>query len=564
MEQAKRPDHWLQNAADLAMSALLARLDLERGGRPLFWVDFRGVPQASHSYWDYNDIAGRYVDGLVLARALTGRGDNLAAEALLREFLWAQQDPRNGLFYNPEAEGLADAEMDKYRPDALLEAPARHVDLFCQRAPLLAMATLLAAGDESVGPGLERMARGLAAIAERQDDGLRFVSYRWAPVIKPEWYEAKGPPASFLGYRYALLTGLARCAELSADPAVADLALGLARYYLRHGDVPPDGRFRGNTHSGGILPTLVGLARLGVWAGEPEMVERASLAYRWVRENTPDFGFLADGFLLDGFFSTTCETCALADLLHLAIALTEAGVADYWDDVERYARNQLLENQYRDAEALRRALPGLSDGVLSMLLGGFECAAGPTSLLTWNGAEGCCIGGGLRALYLVWRATLAETAEETRVNLGFSRSSPYVEVVGHEPWAGRIQVRVRGPRRVLIRAPEGVAAGQVSARVDGAPVAASWRGRYCAFEGLQAGQVAEIAYPLAESTRSYRIAGQDYQGRWLGSTMVEIQPGGGRYPTYQRAGLLARGDPAPDLQPGVEVPLHPAPEVNLW
>lgn len=564
MKQARRPDRWLQNAADLAMSSLLARIDLEQGGRPLFWIDFKGVPQASHSYWDYNDIAGRFVDGLILARILTGRDDGREAEALLREFFWAQQDPNDGLFYNPEAEGSGDAEMDKYRPEARLEGSARHVDLFCQRAPLLAIATLLAAGDESVRPRLERMARGLAGIAERHSDGLRLISYRWAPTIRPEWYETDVPPAKFIGYRYALLTGLARCAELSGDSAVGELALGLARYYLRHGEVPADGRFRGNTHSGGILPALVGLARLGVWAGEPEMLERANLAYLWVREHTPEFGFLTDGFLLDGFFSTTCETCGLADLLHLAIVLTEAGAGDYWDDVERYARNQLLENQYGDAEKLRRALPGISDSVLAMLQGGYECAAHPTSLLTWDGAEACCIGGGLRALYMVWRAGLAETAEETRVNLGFSRSSPYVEVVGHEPWAGRIQVRVRRPRRVLIRAPEGVATGQVTARVDGAPVTATWRGRYCAFDGLQAGQVAEIAYPLKESTRSYRIGGQDYQSRWRGNTMIEIGPGSGRYPTYQRVELLTGGDPAPSLQREVQVAVDAAPAVDLW
>src|SRR4029450_13811073 len=49
-----RPDQWLQSAASLAMSALLARLDLSQGGRPFFWVDFRHEPpQPSHSHWDY-------------------------------------------------------------------------------------------------------------------------------------------------------------------------------------------------------------------------------------------------------------------------------------------------------------------------------------------------------------------------------------------------------------------------------------------------------------------------------------------------------------------------------
>ncbi len=557
-----RPDRWLENAASLAMSALLARLDLERGARPFFWVNY-DPPQASHSYWDFNDIAGRYVDGLVLARAMTGRQDGAQAEAHLREFLWAQQDPADGLFYNPEGEDAADAEMDKYRLDAQALARPRHVDLFCQRAPLLAMVTLLAAGDESVRPRLERMVRGLRAIGERQGDEISFPTYRWAGVLRPEWRAASDPPASWLGYRYALLTPLARYVELTDDDEAADLALGLAHTYMRHGDVPADGRFRGNTHSGGILPTLAGIARLGVWAGDQEMVEWVHRAYRWVREQTPDFGFIVDGFGLEGFFATTSETCALTDLLHLAIVLTEAGAGDYWGDIERYARNQLLENQYRDAETIRRLLPGISEPVLAMLQGGFECAAQPNSILTWHGAEGCCIGGGLRALYLVWRAALAETEEEVRVNLGCSRSTPTVEVVGHEPWAGRVEVRVRMPRRVLIRLPEGIARGEARASVDGRPVDVIWQGRWAVFAGLGAGQVAELAYPLKGSTRDYPIAGQVYRGEWRGSTLVEMQPAGSRYPIYDRRALVAGEDPVAGLL-GQAMSAPGAPMPVLW
>jgi len=38
----------------------------------------------------------------------------------------------------------------------------------------------------------------------------------------------------------------------------------------------------------------------------------------------------------------------------VAIKLSEAGVGDYWDDVDGYARNQLIENQLIDADELAR------------------------------------------------------------------------------------------------------------------------------------------------------------------------------------------------------------------
>ena len=224
-----RPDLWLQNAASLAISALLARLDLEQGGRPLFWVDFREKPPAaSHSYWDYCDIAGRFVDGLVLGRVLTGDTRGAEAEAMLREFLWDQQDPDDGLFYNPEGHDVSSSETSKYLDDTSKRQRPRHVDLFCQKAPMLALTTLMMTGNQSAHSRLRRMVSGLSQIAEWNGDEARFASYRWAPIVRPEWVEGISVPERWIGYRYALLAGLARYVELSADPEATRLALGLA------------------------------------------------------------------------------------------------------------------------------------------------------------------------------------------------------------------------------------------------------------------------------------------------------------------------------------------------
>jgi hypothetical protein len=556
-----RPDEWLQNSARSALSALLARLDLDRGGRPFFWVNY-DPPEARHSYWDCTDIAGRYVDGLVLARAMTGSSEGTEAEALLRTLLWAQQDPEDGLFYNTD-ESAVDPEMDKYRPEGRVPTAARHVDLFCQRGPLLALTTMMAGGDGPAASRARRLVSGLGNLGRRAGDETSFDFIRWAPVMKSEWSAPEGPPFSWLGYRYAWLTGLARYVEITRDPHAADLAMSLSRFYMRHGDVPADGRFRGNTHSGGILPTLVGIARLGLWAGDREMVAWVQRAFEWVRAESPDFGFVTDGLGLDGFFAHTCETCGLADMVHLAVLLSDAGVGDYWDDVERYARNQLLENQYRDRAAIAQALPGISERVLAMLVGGFECTAYPNSILTWNGAEGCCIGGGLRALYLVWRAGVRETTEETRVTMGFSRSTPCVDIVGHEPWAGLREVRVRSPRRVLIRAPEGVSPEKATTMVDGRLVDVRWQGRYARFDSLRSGQVAALAYPLQTSRRAYQISGKTFEADWIGSTIVEVNPVGERHRIYQRRELVAGSDPAQGVLAQLGTP-EGDPSSSLW
>ena len=441
--------------------------------------------------------------------------------------------------------------MSKYVPNAGVLTVPHHVDLFCQRGPLIALCTLLAAGDESALPRWQKLVQGLWGLTERTaPDELCFPTYRWAPVLKPEWKMGASAPEKWLGYRYALLTGLARGVELVGDAATRDLALGLARWYMRHGDVPADGHYAANTHSGGILPAAVGIARLGVHTGDAEMVAWAQRVYKWTRANTPAFGFLPDGLGLDGFFAGTCETCGLADLVHLALVLTQAGVADYWDDIERTARNQLLENQYRDEATLRHLYPGIDEAVLAMIHGGFECAALPNRLLAYSGIEACCIGGGLRALYHAWRGGISETDDTSQVHLGFSRATPHIEVTGHEPWQGRIVVRLRTPRHLALRVPNHASPESITLTLDDQPVKPTWSGRYAQFDRLTAGQVVTLSYPMQEWQERCTVAAQDYTGLWRGATLVEIQPPGEGYPIYRRRQIVLGTQPALDMVDG--------------
>ena len=561
-----RADEWLQNAASLALSCLVARLDLGLGARPYFWIDIReSPPQAHHSYWDSTDIAGRFVDGFVLGRMVTQRDDYQHAEEQLRAHFFEQQGAPDGLFWNWEDAQLSNSEVSKYAPDAGALTTQRHVDMFCQRSPLLAMTSMLALGDEAVRPRIEQIIAGLRSIALKDGAEWKFPTYRWAPVIRPAWVQGESVPERWLGYRYALMTGLARYVQLTGDPAASDLGMGLARHYMRSGDVPTDGHYAANTHSGGVLPVAVGVARLGIWAGDADMVKWSRRVLDWTLQNTPEFGFLLDGLGLDGFFSTTCETCGLADLVHLALLLTEAQVGDYWDTIERVARNQLLENQLRDAGRLRSLFRGIDESVLAMMHGGFECAAFPNSLLNYTGVEGCCIGGGMRALYLAWRASVTETASQSSVNMGFSRSTPFIQVIGHEPWRGRIDVRVlpaSSARRIRVRLPGGVGPRQATLQVDGREVEATWEGRYAVLEGINAGQIITLVYPMADFERNYQIVGGSFVGSWRGNTMLEITPHADGYATYDRRSLLHQVPLALEALPWSDTPGPHVPQ--LW
>jgi len=78
------------------------------------------------------------------------------------------------------------------------------------------------------------------------------------------------------------------------------------------------------------------------------------------------------------------------------------------------------------------------------------------------------------------------------------QSPPHVEVIGHEPWCGRIDVRLHTPRRLAIRAPGHIALDAVMVTLDGQSIEPTWSGRYAHLDGLTAGQVITLTYPLQE------------------------------------------------------------------
>src|SRR6267142_935259 len=65
---------------------------------------------------------------------------------------------------------------------------------------------------------------------------------------------------------------------------------------------------------------------------------------------------------LTGFFPEfyvpgyrTCETDTISDMLGLAVKMSAAGVADYWDDVDRWVRNQFTEQQLTSTDWIQKA-----------------------------------------------------------------------------------------------------------------------------------------------------------------------------------------------------------------
>src|SRR4051812_23051714 len=125
----------LETAANLARGSILARLDPALAYQPFFRLELGGeTPRALHASWDYCDMAGRFVDALILTAPMVGADGPGEAEQGLREFLLARANPRDGLCYDAEAPWSTYA-----------------ADMFCQGRAMIGLVTLfLATGSAAV------------------------------------------------------------------------------------------------------------------------------------------------------------------------------------------------------------------------------------------------------------------------------------------------------------------------------------------------------------------------------------------------------------------------------
>ena len=113
---------------------------------------------------------------------------------------------------------------------------------------------------------------------------------------------------------------------------------------------PAAGAERGHfkLHFHASAAALRGVLDYGLVADDQRAKELVADAYGYARQ----MGIGRLGLFPTGGESTEGRT--IGDMIGLAVTLTDAGLGEHWDDVEKYARNGLLCAQATDLDELRR------------------------------------------------------------------------------------------------------------------------------------------------------------------------------------------------------------------
>ena len=529
---ARRAFNYLDNMAD-------------KDGLPYFNIFWADPAEAAHDWPDFGDVTSRQLQGAIMARHMTGRSARL-------EKVWLQQvvsrlDPKTGLLVRPKTSYC--------QPGA---------DLGDQALTLYALAT---------------------AYAENKNPALREAICKLVDHL-PSLYT----PDHWL--RGFMIKSLMTCVRVTGYQPALDQAGQLARsVFEEHPAFTPDNTFRHGGHMHASLRTLVGAADYALYAKNPVLFSRVDALYRYVRSEGTRFGFLPEVIGRKGDV-VACETCALMDYVGTGVSLANNGHPEYWGDVERTFRNQLIESQIVDGSWLR---PGNKPDteqfswrdIGGRMVGGYAGWSSPTHILAareellWGGPElrgktratqSCCGGSGTHAFFIVWKNSARFENGTLSVHMHIDKLLPQAEIRCYQPWRGLLTIDLRADCKVRVRIPDFVSPGELAAKSSKGEVKLRIWGNYAELGEHTAGEKLEVTYPVPVREEEASIGNPGfrqyrYRVTWKGDTVVRMAPLGempataysdfdkkqvpvfygtqGPGPLYQRDYMLKDGDLKP-------------------
>jgi hypothetical protein len=580
----------------LTVHAATSIADRQADGEVYWLVDFhRNPPAMRHDFNDWVLQLEGILEGVPLARNASGSTENEDIDRAWMENWVLKSIGPDGLLYIPmggrpwSRTSVLMANQRAFRPDGS-SVPVDDPSVSqigsaytCQR--VMSAMTLYYLRDQNPmwRAAVEKMIQRLTQLAIMRDD------YAFYPdgVLEPNgsYGSHTEMPLGVLSVEWGgngrLIQPLAQYYMATGYEPAMQLADKLTKYLRVHSQFyAPDGTWlisdlekswleknfdlktlkQGghSTHATGAYAVL----DYALAANDREALDFARGVFEWGRANgNPTIGFFPE-FVVPGYH--TCETCMMADLLTLAVKLSAAGAGDYWDDVDRWVRNQFTEQQltstdwvYSMAERQPRKpvdFNEVNEQVPERNLGAFAGWAAPNDFTRrYLGYEAtfmhCCMGNGTRAMYYTWERIVHYQDGDLKVNLLLNRASTWADIYSHIPYQGRVEVKVKKPcREIRVRVPEWIESGSphVKATRGGNSVSLTWEGRYVRTGPANPGERIVLSFPIETRTVKQTIAGTAYTLSIKGNTVISISPGGENGPLYRREYLGA--DNAPTIK----------------
>jgi hypothetical protein len=495
----------LETRAELAINAMTSVTD-PLGGGPFIFAWFSqpyhfDVPQPVHG--------GEYIDGLTMARIISGSEQGLAAEKVMAR---VDQDILvDGFNWGKKGQTIDVATHKHTLPGLLtlyrLHPEDRHpLDLVkesLQKFHRVALRGKLANGEPYLYfPVADKVSHSSEYSGSGYDRQKGWDGHTREPI-----------DTGSAGFQGVLTLPIAEYYEMTHDPEAKEFLDEFIRFLLeRSTDFNPDASFTrdADVTSGQVwsrMMTMEGILIYGLASGRSDLVDWAHRAFDQARRlHGTRFGWLPEN--LNFNHGLGCETDTMTAQIEIAFLLARKVDDHYWEEAERIAMNQLVAQQLtrvdflggptaaQAAEALQQAPdeahrrlpvdPEHLDAELGTqvdfeqiplrLLGSFASFCSPNE---WDnlrpeqnlGANYLTMSSnasGMHALYNIWyHAAWWENTDEgltLKVNLHWSKNLPGAQVISYFPAAAKLEIRVERPCHIILRQPDWAPANKTQVR----------------------------------------------------------------------------------------------------
>ncbi|MBQ5969159.1 MAG: hypothetical protein IJL52_03475 [Clostridia bacterium] len=348
-----------------------------------------------------------------------------------------------------------------------------------------------------------------------------------------------------------MLHALVRRYELKGDQTALDLAIGIANFVLgpsRYFNYKME--FFGHVHSAAWF--ACGLVYLGRLTKNDSYIQKGKAIYDYVRSISSSFGWVPEYAQWHPMEEEHCETCCVRDMILCALELIRCGYTAYWDDVNRFARNQLIENQVRytgyvTVDNARPDANGITwHDIDKRMVGGFTGGSEPNSisLQRFRSIAGCCVGTAPTALKAVWDNVVTDESGVLLVNIPCDKETEALRLTSSLPNEGKLCLTAKRDCTAGFRLYDWMGA-DLCFTVNGAPAKIT-KSDGAAFAELHGGDALTLTFDLQTKEVKETVGGRDFTVVWRGCDVVDLLPRGEHVRLYQRDRTVGKYYPTPD------------------
>jgi hypothetical protein len=530
----------LVNDAELAFNYLTRMNDPERDYLPYWLVGYDKYPAwAKHCRVDDAELVASWLDGLMCCREIMGTETGVEVEKAYQRHLMKSWGPK-GLRYHEKYPWTQTIHSQFHEMSYVLSALNRWLASDPDNREV-----------EEKAAGLVRGMRELVIERKRKtfwsgDSLIEEKVYEWPnDVYLPDrgWdYSCITGRGEFPVRNGIVLHALVRRWQLFDDDVALDLATGLANYILgisRYFNWK--GEYFGHVHS--TVWVAQGLILLGRLTDNDRYLTKGKQIYDYTVSISSSFGWVPEYGQWHPEHMEVCETCCIRDMIECALELVDAGFPEYYDLANRFVRNQLSEQQLKEAPFVSCDNSREDDenytfrDIDKRIIGGYSGGSGPHSIEAgrFRSVAGCCVGTAPQALYRVWENIVKEDTDGyVYINFPIDHIHELARVETDYPNTGKFCITVGKPGNYRVRIYDFMKRPDLKVLLNDSQISFDQANNLLELNGLQAGDEIKIQHELPTVICHEQVMGQTLEVVWRGCDVVDILPHGAPLRLYQK------------------------------